>query len=201
MSASGEASPTTAGLAFSVRPAWWQTGWFRLGVAVLLGTGAYLLARWRTRHLLARAQQLERRVAERTQEVSEVNRRLEEAQSRLAELVETAGRAQEDLPAWASAAAADIARIVGAREIGVFTLDGDAVSPLGGSPLTAPTAQEVRAAENRANLIAILVISACVAATLVEQVAHEQASVVVDRDVDGGHHRPGDAADPHGRST
>ncbi|MEZ5312678.1 MAG: two-component regulator propeller domain-containing protein [Thermoanaerobaculia bacterium] len=73
----GTEAPSAAGIDVVVRPPWWRTGWAR-GAAVGLALLATLL--WHRARLAAlerTAQQLEKRVEERTVELAEANRRLE----------------------------------------------------------------------------------------------------------------------------
>jgi diguanylate cyclase (GGDEF)-like protein len=67
---------------FSVRPDWWQTGWAQLGAAsavlLLFLLGAQLAARLRYRQVLAANRHLEQKIAERTQELEQANRKLAE---------------------------------------------------------------------------------------------------------------------------
>jgi len=65
-----------AGFAFTVRPAWWQTWWFRtLASLALLGLGT-LAFWWRLRSLHRRTALLESIVADRTQELQQANEAL-----------------------------------------------------------------------------------------------------------------------------
>jgi hypothetical protein len=60
-------SATEASLAFDVDPAYWQTWWFRTGIALSLGLLAFMLYRLRLRQLTARLNlRFEERLAERT---------------------------------------------------------------------------------------------------------------------------------------
>jgi diguanylate cyclase (GGDEF)-like protein len=71
-------SPIPARFAFTVRPPWWLTWWFITTcfvVALLLGRALW---RHRVRALVAQKELLERQVAERTEELRESHRQLEE---------------------------------------------------------------------------------------------------------------------------
>ncbi len=68
--------------AFSVDPLWWETRWARgLGVLLALASVIVLMqlsARWRLRRYAEQTRRLEQRIAERTAELQEANRRLAE---------------------------------------------------------------------------------------------------------------------------
>lgn len=66
-------------LPVSVRPAFHQTVWFRLAVALAALGLAYALYRWRVRRLQTRGRELERLVGERTRELEVAYARIEEA--------------------------------------------------------------------------------------------------------------------------
>jgi diguanylate cyclase (GGDEF)-like protein len=74
----GSWSPVAAQFAFSIKPRWWQSWWFLticLLMALLLGRAIWRL---RVRALVAQKQVLERQVADRTAELRESHRQLEE---------------------------------------------------------------------------------------------------------------------------
>lgn len=66
-------------LPVTVRPAFHQTVWFRLALALALLALAYGVYRWRVGRLQARGRELERLVGERTQELAAAYARIEEA--------------------------------------------------------------------------------------------------------------------------
>lgn len=67
-----------AEFSFTVIPAWWQR-WYSRGFAVLLGLfGLYLLVNYRTRKLQSERLRLEQAVAERSEELAQANKELEE---------------------------------------------------------------------------------------------------------------------------
>lgn len=71
-------SKTAAKFAFTIKRPWWRTWWFLMfcGFAVV-GLGNTII-RYRVRRLVAQKERLERQVAERTAELQESHRRLEE---------------------------------------------------------------------------------------------------------------------------
>jgi ligand-binding sensor domain-containing protein/signal transduction histidine kinase len=54
---------------FTIRPPWWQTIWFRLGMAAFVVIQLALLYLWRIKSLRKRQKYLERKVAEKTEQV------------------------------------------------------------------------------------------------------------------------------------
>ena len=60
-------------LPLQVAAAWWHTHWVWVGGCLLLLAGFAVALRWRTRHLLARQQELEQRVRERTLALEEAS--------------------------------------------------------------------------------------------------------------------------------
>jgi diguanylate cyclase (GGDEF)-like protein len=71
-------SPETARFSFTILPAWWQTVWFRGGCAILALVVVWLIVRIRTHALNRRRRQLEEAVAQRSAELLQKNRELEE---------------------------------------------------------------------------------------------------------------------------
>lgn len=71
-------TPNAARFSFVILPAWWQTIWFR-GACALAGLGmVWLIVRARTHSLNRRRQELEDAVAQRSRELIQKNRELEE---------------------------------------------------------------------------------------------------------------------------
>jgi len=128
-----------ASLGVSLTPFFYETGWFRIAVVGLLALAALGAYRLRVRTLTRRAEELDRLVREKTKS-------LEDAQEKIARLAESAGRALLDMRAWAQGAAVEIAKSVGAKEIGVFLLEKETLSPLLMSGARTPTLAEVRRA-------------------------------------------------------
>ena len=87
IAASGIRSPRPVRFHFVVEPPWWGTAWAKAGTLLLLLAGVVAVVRLRTRSLRRRAAELETRVEERTRELTETNERLEEAQTRIAQLL------------------------------------------------------------------------------------------------------------------
>jgi len=69
----GEWSDALASLEVTVKPAWWETWWARLGMLVLAGLAVAGLVQWRTWRLRRKEEELALRVAERTAELQEVS--------------------------------------------------------------------------------------------------------------------------------
>src|ERR1700756_803794 len=87
---------------------------------------------------------LERKVAERTQELSGAYKKLVDAQEQIARLSRPSSEQLEDTQAWAAGMAVEVARALGAREIGVWVLDGDKVTPLAPGTTQPPEASLLR---------------------------------------------------------
>jgi diguanylate cyclase (GGDEF)-like protein len=71
-------SERVVGLAVRVRPAWHQTLWFRLGVALAVFSLLVVIVQLRTRLLRARHVELERKVRERTAELEALHKALKD---------------------------------------------------------------------------------------------------------------------------
>ncbi|MBX2820882.1 MAG: response regulator [Rhodothermaceae bacterium] len=71
-------SANEATLRFIVPPPWWRTSWAFLGYVLALCLGVYGIVRWRVIALEMRNKALEKLIAERTHQVSQQARRLEE---------------------------------------------------------------------------------------------------------------------------
>ncbi len=147
IAASGIRSPRPARFHFVVEPPWWATGWAR-GTAVLLALAAIaLLVRLRTRSFRLRAAELEAKVEERTRELTDANGRLEEAQARIAQLLESRPAAQLDPGSWASAVAGELARTLGVPTVGVFAFEEEgSATRLAGEGVAVPTRADAEAA-------------------------------------------------------
>jgi diguanylate cyclase (GGDEF)-like protein len=72
----GRVSTSPARFAFNVRPAWWQTRFALLLLALVLGAGILLVVRTREAALVSARMRLEREVRERTEELRKANERL-----------------------------------------------------------------------------------------------------------------------------
>lgn len=68
-----EGTVTPLSIAITVTPAFWQTAWFKLGLAVLLLLFVHVFIRWRIKFLKAKALQLEQMVVHKSQELDAVN--------------------------------------------------------------------------------------------------------------------------------
>ncbi len=91
-------------LQVTVLPAWWQTWWFRLGIALVLVLAGYALFRWRVRQIQRRNRDLEYQVLARTAELGDANAELsfanveiQEKNLELAENLDKLKRTQKQL--------------------------------------------------------------------------------------------------------
>lgn len=82
---SGLWSPQELTIPIWVQPAWWQTWWLRLALALLASGLLYALVRWRTGYLERRQRVLEERVRERTAELEALSAALQEKSRALEE--------------------------------------------------------------------------------------------------------------------
>ncbi len=147
IAATGRESPRPARLHFSVAPAWWGTVPARAGLAALLVAALAGAVAVRTRSLRRQAAALEARVRERTRELSEANARLEEAQGRIAQLLESRPEAQLDPASWAATVAGELARALGVSAVGVFVFEeAGRVTRLAGDGIAAPARADAEAA-------------------------------------------------------
>lgn len=88
-----------AELRFSIEPFWYQTLWFKVVCVLLACVGLFLLYRFRTWRLRARAQILEETVQKRTHELQESNAKTQRANIRLQEQKEQLVQANIELTA------------------------------------------------------------------------------------------------------
>ncbi|MBK9372480.1 MAG: protein kinase [Holophagales bacterium] len=147
LASSGLRSPRPARFHFTVEPPWWGTVWARGAMLLLLLAAVATVVRLRTRGLSRRAAALESRVEERTRELTETNARLEEAQARITQLLESRPEAQLDPASWASTVAAELARALGVASVGVFAFDERGTTTrLAGEDVPAPTRSDAEAA-------------------------------------------------------
>ncbi len=111
----------------TLRPFLYQTTWFRglvgLLALMLLPGLVYVALRLRMRKHRLRAEQLERMVAARTSE-------LRAAEDRIASLMAEGAGGAGDLRDWSKNAALDLAARLGVDRIDVWSIEGNAVSPL-----------------------------------------------------------------------
>jgi diguanylate cyclase (GGDEF)-like protein len=77
-SADGQWTQPPTRFAFTVRPSWWQSWWFLLLAAAAALMCGYAVWQIRVRRLVAQKELLERQVAERTEELRQSHRQLEE---------------------------------------------------------------------------------------------------------------------------
>ncbi len=156
VSATGAVSDAPATFAFRVLPAWWEGTLARSGLVAMLLAVVFGVVKLRTRALEADRRRLETAVAARNRELAKANsglraanEELKAAQRQIAELVESSSEALHDIPVWAVSIASDLARTIGAAEIGVFAVEGDEIKRLGESTTRAPTLEELRGGEPR----------------------------------------------------
>src|SRR5262245_25338044 len=86
------------------------------------------------------------RLADPNQLLRESNRRIEEAPATISRLAASSRGAAADVQAWSRAAAAEIARVIGSREIGLWEVEGGGVGPLAEGSTQAPSLEELRGA-------------------------------------------------------
>jgi tRNA A-37 threonylcarbamoyl transferase component Bud32 len=122
---------------FEVRPAPWRTPWAYATYALVLGGGAWLVVRARLRRLERLNAELEAKVRERTREV-------EAQRNQIAALMQSGSRAQRDLGAWAQEMAMDLCQSLRAQHIGLVTVAGDSVRPLGDSSFALPSLEQLQ---------------------------------------------------------
>lgn len=124
---------------FEVQPAPWRTPWAYAVYVLVLGGGAWLAVRARLRALERRNLELEEKVRDRTKEV-------EAQRNQIASLMESGSRAQRDLGAWAQEMAMDLCQSLRAQHIGLVTVAGDQVRPLGDSSFSLPSLEQLQRA-------------------------------------------------------
>ncbi|MBK8724850.1 MAG: protein kinase [Holophagaceae bacterium] len=122
---------------FEVLPAPWRTPWAYGLYALILGGGAWLVVRARLKHLEKVNAELEGKVRERTREV-------EAQRNQIAALMQSAPRAQRDLASWAQEMAMDLCQSLQAQHIGLVTVAGDLVRPLGDSSFAIPSLEQLQ---------------------------------------------------------
>lgn len=122
---------------FEVLPAPWRTPWAYVVYALVLGGGAWFVVRARLRTLERRNAELEAKVRERTKEV-------EAQRNQIAALMQSGSRAQRDLGAWAQEMAMDLCQSLRAQHIGLVTVSGDQVRPLGDSSFALPSLDQLQ---------------------------------------------------------
>jgi len=153
LSASGASSARPARFHFEVEPPWWGTLLARAAFAALLLSALAAAVAARTRSLGRRAAELEARVEERTHALLEANARLEEAEARIAQLLESRPEAQLDPASWASTVAGELARLLQVRSIGVFAFEEDGRASRLAGEVAAPPERGVVEAFSAAGLL------------------------------------------------
>jgi len=125
------------GVAFSVKPAWWQTTPVRSAAIALLVALALLAFRWRTALLRRRNLELESIVSQKTSQLQstvdlleDANRSLQEAQAKIARFSEDSGEVLRDIPAWSKAIASELASSIHASEIAVWIVAENELAPV-----------------------------------------------------------------------
>jgi RNA polymerase sigma factor (TIGR02999 family) len=87
---------------------------------------------------------LQRETEAKNLELKDAYEQIRLAQDQIARLSAPSGRQLEDTSAWASAMASEVARSIGAREIGVWVLEEDRVVPLAAGGTTPPPISRLR---------------------------------------------------------
>lgn len=128
-------APTRWG--FEVSPAPWRTPWAYGLYVLFLGGAAWLTVRARLNHLERVNAELETKVRERTKEV-------EAQRNQIAALMQSAPRAQRDLGTWAQEMAMDLCQSLRAQHIGLVTVTGEQVRPLGDSSFAIPSLDQLQ---------------------------------------------------------
>jgi tRNA A-37 threonylcarbamoyl transferase component Bud32 len=128
-------------------PAFHQTRSFLALCAALVAAAIAGAHRLRVRGLERRQRELERLVEERTLELSR-------AQDEIEKLSGSESGILEDPAGWARALAHQIARAVGAREIGIWAVENGRVVPLAPGGTKAPEAAEIRSRTGSVSLVA-----------------------------------------------
>jgi ligand-binding sensor domain-containing protein len=140
---------TGASLVLRLLPFFYQTRLFQalVGLAlVLAGAGVQEL---RARALKKRARELERIVLEQTRDLRSANEDLRQAQEQLARLSETSPEKLENVAAWGSSMAEEIARAIHAQGVQLWRAAGEtleALTPGAGRP---PRWEDLQAARTR----------------------------------------------------
>ncbi|MFO0434930.1 MAG: two-component regulator propeller domain-containing protein [Sphingobacteriaceae bacterium] len=80
---------------FSVRPPFWNTWWFRILMVIVTISIIGMIFRWRNRQLIIRQQQLEKTVAERTDEITKQKHLIEEKHKEITDSINYAERIQK----------------------------------------------------------------------------------------------------------
>jgi DNA-binding response OmpR family regulator/tRNA A-37 threonylcarbamoyl transferase component Bud32 len=79
-----------------------------------------------------------------TEQLRTLNRQLRDSQDRIARLMATSSQALDDLSGWAGRSAAELAQVLGAQEVAVWSVDGEDIQPLTPTSLQPPTFEELR---------------------------------------------------------
>jgi len=143
---------TGATVAFTLKPHFWQTGWFTVFCVVALGGLAFAAYRTRTRQLEARAAHLEKVVDERTHELRESMEEVQAQKSVIEEQAQTLVRLDEAKTAFFSNISHEfrtpLTLTIGPLENAL----GEAYGPVGG-PLRRQMAMMLRNARRLLRLI------------------------------------------------
>ena len=135
-----EADP---GIALYCEPLFYQTYWFYgiclLAIASVVAGGHRL----RVRQLEKREQELIAAVQRGTQDLRDANKRLQQAEDRILEMADSGPEAFESIAVWSKLLADDIARVIGAREIGIWRAQAEGFFPLVMCQMQPPAFKEV----------------------------------------------------------
>lgn len=133
-----------ASISFYLEPHFYQTYWFYGLCALAVAASIYGGLRLRVRQLEAREQELLAAVERGTRDLRDANKRLREAEDRILRTTETGPREFESVAMWSNLLAEDIARVIGAHEIGIWKLAGEEFLPLVHSQIKAPSLKEMK---------------------------------------------------------
>jgi ligand-binding sensor domain-containing protein/serine/threonine protein kinase len=129
-----------ASFAFYLKPHFYQTTWFY--VFCLLTTAALTIGthRVRVQQLKVREKELVRAVEEKTGDLRAANvllqrsnEKLEEAQARISELLDSAPQALENFSAWSKSMAKEVAHTIGATEIAIWVKEEAGLKQVSGN--------------------------------------------------------------------
>lgn len=137
-----------ASIPFYLEPHFYQTSWF-YGLCVLAAAASIFGGlRLRVRQLETRERDLIVAVERGTQDLREANKKLQEAEARILKMADSGPRALENLPVWSRIVAQEVARVIGAQEIGIWKIEGEELVPLTASRSKPPALKDLRAASS-----------------------------------------------------
>jgi len=124
---------------FTVAPRLWETRWFQLLCAIALvaaAAGGYVL---RIRRMKKRERELERIVDARTRDLHAANEELRRVHEQLAHLAEATPDKIENISGWGALMAAEIVRVIHARQIRIYRAEGERLVSISGDAARSPS--------------------------------------------------------------